>query len=774
MQRIPVLSALATSLLTLGVLADTPEPLQLYYVGYYQQAQQAIAQITDKKQRGEALYQLAQMQLRGLGMPRDDAKGMTTMQESADAGYALANLYLGQHHLHNQDLKKAIPYIQAAAKGGIAKAEFLMGIAYLKGLGVRKNPHKARMEFIPLAKEGNTEAQRYLGLAFLDSKHKSDRRMGEIWLKKAAQNNNAAAQYYLAQELMKDTKNKKAQAEAKRWLEKAKQAKYPAAMPQVASADDQTDAQNATLTVDKADDKADNKKVEMTDQQKLQTLLQLAKESGQQYRNPTVARAKPGQALAVKPIDELSKGDVFTQTQILSSKDIPIAYFYKKAFSNPTVNSKLEMPIDRFTLPVGANNPQEAFNQLKRNAEYGHAQSMYKLAQMYEQGIGTTKDMAKAKQLFDQAAQQGISPAEYANARIIYNEEGQAALNRLEPILQRAALKGNGNAQFALAQIYADEKPDYAIGLYNLAAQNGEPKSQLRLASIYASGNANPSSNAILAKEQHAAAKKLLVAAVQKRIPEAELPLAYYLAGDPHSTPQQQQQAFKIAEKYQEDPRGQFLLGLCYEHGIGTKQDPGEAADYFYRLAERGDRDGALLAGYKALAEKDNQRAKQLFATAGDAAYAKYGLALADYQTHPDQALLVNRLADASLQGFAPAQLQRADILLSSDDKAQQREATMLYQRFGKDDKQAALRLGHLYEKGIYYSPEAKKAAEWYRQAAKGGSAAGQYAYGALLLRGDGVERKPALAKQWFTTAGKLGYQPALAALKFMQNNQEN
>jgi hypothetical protein len=44
-------------------------------------------------------------------------------------------------------------------------------------------------------------------------------------------------------------------------------------------------------------------------------------------------------------------------------------------------------------------------------AEQGHVAAQYNIGIMYEQGIGTAKDRAKAKQWFKKAADQGYEPA---------------------------------------------------------------------------------------------------------------------------------------------------------------------------------------------------------------------------------------------------------------------------------------------------------------------------------------------------------------------------
>ena len=93
---------------------------------------------------------------------------------------------------------KQLAQVQKEAESGNAVAQFNIGLRYIRGEGVPKEPTKALEWFQKAASQGNADAQYYLGVLY---------RLGEVvpkdltkaleWLQKAALQGNADAQFYL-------------------------------------------------------------------------------------------------------------------------------------------------------------------------------------------------------------------------------------------------------------------------------------------------------------------------------------------------------------------------------------------------------------------------------------------------------------------------------------------------------------------------------------------------------------------------------------------------
>jgi len=77
---------------------------------------------------------------------------------------------------------------------------------------------------------------------------------------------------------------------------------------------------------------------------------------------------------------------------------------------------------------------------------------------------------------------------------------------------------------------------------------------------------------------------------------------------------------------------------------------------------------------------------------------------------------------------------------------------------------------GHAEAQSLYAyildkSEDNEEAAKYFRRAAEQGNADGQYGLGALYAAGEGVERDPAAARQWFERAAGAGHPQAVIAL---------
>jgi uncharacterized protein len=101
-----------------------------------------------------------------LGLPKDKIRAVSLLQSSARAGYAPAQLTLGEHYAKadgvTQDFNQAVSLWRQGADQGLAGAQNDLGAAYMNGWGVPKNNDEAIKWFRLAAAQGDAKAQNNL------------------------------------------------------------------------------------------------------------------------------------------------------------------------------------------------------------------------------------------------------------------------------------------------------------------------------------------------------------------------------------------------------------------------------------------------------------------------------------------------------------------------------------------------------------------------------------------------------------------------------------
>jgi localization factor PodJL len=124
---------------------------------------------------------------------------------------------------------------------------------------------------------------------------------------------------------------------------------------------------------------------------------------------------------------------------------------------------------------------------LKVAAENGDAQAQFKLAAYYAR----SHNLAAALRLYQRAAEQGLPPAEFRLAYLYQNGLGVARdLNQARAWYLKAAEQGNVKAMYNVAVLAANGKPDYitAARWFKSAAEYGLRNSQYNFAVLLARG----------------------------------------------------------------------------------------------------------------------------------------------------------------------------------------------------------------------------------------------------------------------------------------------
>ena len=110
----------------------------------------------------------------------------------------------------------------ARAHNGDARAQFNVGMLYLKGEGVPQDYKEARFWIEKAARRGLADAQASLGALYRDGLGTSaDLAQAMQWFEKAAQQGNADAQVSMARLLLNENFSRENMDKAKQWLEMA-------------------------------------------------------------------------------------------------------------------------------------------------------------------------------------------------------------------------------------------------------------------------------------------------------------------------------------------------------------------------------------------------------------------------------------------------------------------------------------------------------------------------------------------------------------------------
>lgn len=317
---------------------------------------------------------------------------------------------------------------------------------------------------------------------------------------------------------------------------------------------------------------------------------------------------------------------------------------------------------------------------------YTKPRKLYDKAMTYVQGENDDLwNVGEAIRLMTQAAQMGYTEAQFQLGLFYYDEdyeiddEGKA----IEWWL-KAAEKGHVNSLKALGAHYKDDDEDeLAVKYFMPAAEKGDADAQWIIGDYYEEGEGG--------------------------LPESEaIAVEWYQ---------------KSAD--QNNPTGQYYLGLCYLYGDGVNEDAKTGIEYVNKAAEQG-HDEALeaLAGYYyegKFVDKDAEKAKNLYALAAKNGNIRSMYELATiYENEGDY--------DEAFDWFKHG----AD-------------------RFHRD---ATFAVGYYYYRGLgKIKADNQEAYKWFQRAAQWNQSAAQYYLGYMLYEGIGVKADKLQAVEWYLKA---------------------
>jgi enhanced entry protein EnhC len=442
-------------------------------------------------------------------------------------------------------------------------------------------------------------------------------------------------------------------------------------------------------------------------------------------------------------------------------------------------------------------------------ANSGDEKAALLLGMLYDRGIGTSRDPAKAIYWYQQA---GVNPVsqfilgtytlegkgiaqnkdngtdllmQSAAAEFSYADFNLAILQRdankpFLPDLVKSYELGNNHAGIVLADFYLaandentdTEKLQQAKKIYTGLAEKGDQYAQLKLAYMFDNGLG-------VAPDSLAAQRWYTASAEQGNA------TAQYLLGQFYQTGQTGDPDYNLAEDWYKKAAKQLAkasvaLGFIYET---VDDNYAEALSAYEKAASEGDVYGnydlALMYQYGKGVPVDYQKAKVLFTAAADKGYSEamnqiasmyfYGLG----QDRNDQQALDWYKKAANLGNANALYVLGLFSETGFATKLDFQDALKYYQEASSQgNEKAMLALARMYHYGLGVSQDYKRSAELYQKLADRQNAYAQYQLGTYYLEGSGGERMLDKAKKLLEQSSENGNMQARQALQRMEANQ--
>lgn len=427
---------------------------------------------------------------------------------------------------------------------------------------------------------------------------------------------------------------------------------------------------------------------------------------------------------------------------------------------------------------------KEAFPIFEKLAENGNARAMYFLGEYYIQGNrGVEKDDEKGKFWRDKGAEAG-DPLAKLNQGYNYEEERADIMGSVFSEIQQMAESGDIIAQNELSELYLGEYPeeeDAEQGIYWLkkSAQNGYWWSQYKLGDCYYMGTGVEDDDSEAVKwyrksaEQGCIEAKSMLAdcysngvginqdyqkafelysqiyneqGTAKLISEVNSAENYIYSSE--SPEFRKEYAFNLLMSHSQfdEPKIYFLIGKCFDEGIGTQQNYSEAVKWYTKAAEQGNM------------------------------YAQYSLGVIYYLGDgviQNREKAVEWFKKSAEQGNVYAQNSLGDCYALGEGVEQNYEkAVEWYTKAaeqGNVDAQNALGICYQYGQGV--TENSAKAVELYEKAVKQNDGYGCYLLGQCYRTGVGVNTDKNLALELFKKGAELGDKNSNKAYNDMLKN---
>lgn len=303
--------------------------------------------------------------------------------------------------------------------------------------------------------------------------------------------------------------------------------------------------------------------------------------------------------------------------------------------------------------------------------------------------------------------------------------------------LQQRAEEGDAQAQFELALCYAngtdaDRNAELALEWIRKAAEQGHINAQFALGLYYFLERSRNEQTSRIVNEY--TRDKWII----KKSINPALDLGVGLAMSKKLTEANDDLAFEWFKKAAEQNHAEanYLLGQCYQNGIGAEQNNEIAFNCFRISAEQG------------MAESQYLLACCYFEGLGTAQNNELGMQWCE---------------NAAENGIAEAQYHLACQLLDGNGVVQDIERGLKYLQRAADQEihHAEMRLAECYAQGFGVEKSDELAFQWYEKAAKEEIAEAQFEVAKRHFEGKGVDKSYANGMEWMIRAAGQGHAEA-------------
>ena len=385
-------------------------------------------------------------------------------------------------------------------------------------------------------------------------------------------------------------------------------------------------------------------------------------------------------------------------------------------------------------------------NRLKIGATLGGAEAKYRLALRYETGDGVEKSIYEAERWYRKAAKSGHAEAQYRLAqRITLNSSGVFSPKAIE-WCRKAAEQGHVLAQYVLGLSYekgygVTRDFSEAFTWYRKAAEQGHAEAQYKAGLFCETGNGTTQDYAEAVKWYRLAVRHDNAEA-SKRLPFAEL----------------------VMNAQNGNANAQYKLAQAYEAGDGVEKSNAEALKWYRKAAEQGHAEAQCKAG---LFYETGKGTTQDYAEA----VKWYRLAVRQGKSEASKRLPFAELVMNAQAGNADAQYKLAQAYENGNDveKSLSRAFSWYRKAAEQGHAEAQYHLALAYEAGKSTTQDYAEAIAWYLKAAKSGHAEAQYRLALAYETGNGVEKSLSEANVWYRKAANQGNEEASRRLPLVE-----
>ena len=691
--------------------------------------------------------------LNGNGIEKNPIEACKWFTKAAARGFAQAQDHLGtvmSESTKNGQVSVALHLAEHGAAS--AEAESLLGLRYLNGDGVAKNPDEAGKWFTKAATRGHTSAIGHLGWLYKHGEGtRKDLAKALDHFQEAAQLGCAAAQTNLAYMLANGEGTRQDQVLAKYWFQQAANQGLTSAQDNLA-------------------------------------LCYLHGKGTPKNLHEAVcwfsAAANQGQGLA-KAQCKLGEMLLFG-VGVEKNAARALAYFIQSARQgHPLAQSYVDQMLSKDEHTTG--NTQEAITWFTKSARQGYSCGQHRPRHPDGELEFTADIEPRSEQWLHGAAVQGFAAAQKDLANLYLDSETEQGFIDALPWLHKAAEQGDAEAQCALAWVYLHGKGtgadrSKALSWFGKAAAQRHISAMRWLVSLYLD---NKDSKAALFLTLHC----FLVASDTRQ----EKPCRAYLQGPPvreipqgirkylHREPEATYKRLAVRYLREEQLTDKLLTALRTVAG-----NPGDILENLsvalLSMAKNSDINDAqalnLLATMYFNGEgiaKDIPRALKCYRQAAVSglvsAQSRLGIIYLNGEgTRKNRPLAMSWLRRAARRDDGAALRELARLHLAG--KGTKQDPTMaltLCQRAAQQgDAIAQGLLGRMYLHGIGTDKDPQTALLWLNKASAQGDVLGLYTLGRLLRKGRDTSRNLPRAYECFHRAAVLGHAPSQVSLGTM------